>query len=641
MSSYLPLNFFICCSQTGETNRLYHQQLEILLQGVVDAQTKGVRFPFYFEKGKPAVWKEIRCPVAFIIGDCKGSDLLAGKYGGHNSQRISRNCDCHFDDADNPNQICEFNKKEEIQELVEHGSDAELKAISQHRVNNAFSPVSFGSDTVGVHGCSTIDLMHALQHGIMMMVLSIIFEPLGSTNCSVIDDGVKVLAKLLRQSSREEFPRADFTNGVTNLTLKTASEQSGSIFILALFLRTSYGNAVFNGFFADEGATARGYRTVLEKLLFYESWTKRPSFWAIGDRVSRRSADKAIRLLLTDIKKYCPRVEGNGWKVPKFHEQLHLTRFIEEYGSPQNFDAGPCESHHKNDCKKPADTAQRRHAFFTEQCAERYAEQLVVEKATGIISPDARLPPTFSYLDEKRGLLDRPQEIDSDDEGENSDRASRFFLAEDVAEDNEVGLFLYDRNVRGNMRYKRFPGVPRGLISYLLATYYNRGDVRLPLFPGLEFVSEYSRRGTRFRGHWDYRSQGAWHDWAIIDWGPAGFVPGKIFMFAKHPPLLPSGESTYDAIIVSGSRKLPGRQITLTRKFTLDAIVARRPPSGQTIPANKPKYVHVGATALKKHCLVLPDELADDPLQMLLVLDRKEWCESFLRSHQDGGSIFR
>jgi hypothetical protein len=357
---------------------LYHQQLEVLLQGVVDAQTKGVMFPLSLEEGKEPTWKLIKCPVALIITDCKGGDQLAGTFGGHSAQRISRNCTClFFEDADKRNQVCMFNQKDAIQDLIAEGTNDELKAISQHRLQNAFSPVSCGDVTCGVHGGTAIDLMHSFQHGIIMKILSLIFDPLNTNDSALVDDGVKRLAELLRQRScGEDFPRSDFTNRITNLTLKTCSEQSGSIFVLALFLRTAYGACVFNAFYDDDGCTLKGYQIVLEKLLFYESWTKRTSFWAPGELITRGRADKAIRSLLADIKKYYPHEEGHGWKVPKFHKQLHLPRFIEEYGSPQNFNAGPCETHHKTDCKKPADTAQKRHSVFT-QCAERYTENLV------------------------------------------------------------------------------------------------------------------------------------------------------------------------------------------------------------------------------------------------------------------------
>jgi hypothetical protein len=224
---------------------LYHQQLEVLLQGVVDAQTKGVMFPLSLEEGKEPTWKLIKCPVALIITDCKGGDQLAGTFGGHSAQRISRNCTClFFEDADKRNQVCMFNQKDAIQDLIAEGTNDELKAISQHRLQNAFSPVSCGDVTCGVHGGTAIDLMHSFQHGIIMKILSLIFDPLNTNDSALVDDGVKRLAELLRQRScGEDFPRSDFTNRITNLTLKTCSEQSGSIFVLALFYGLRMGPA--------------------------------------------------------------------------------------------------------------------------------------------------------------------------------------------------------------------------------------------------------------------------------------------------------------------------------------------------------------------------------------------------------------
>ena len=43
------------------------------------------------------------------------------------------------------------------------------------------------------------------------------------------------------------------------------------------------------------------------------------------------------------IKCFVPRKEGNGWKLQKFHESLHLVKHIDDYGSSLNFDAGAGE----------------------------------------------------------------------------------------------------------------------------------------------------------------------------------------------------------------------------------------------------------------------------------------------------------
>ena len=43
------------------------------------------------------------------------------------------------------------------------------------------------------------------------------------------------------------------------------------------------------------------------------------------------------------IRSFVPHKDGNGWKIQKFHELLHLAKHIDDYGSPLNFDAGTGE----------------------------------------------------------------------------------------------------------------------------------------------------------------------------------------------------------------------------------------------------------------------------------------------------------
>ena len=39
-----------------------------------------------------------------------------------------------------------------------------------------------------------------------------------------------------------------------------------------------------------------------------------------------------------------PRNEGNGWKLQKLHEILHLPIDVTNFGSPKNFDTGIMEN---------------------------------------------------------------------------------------------------------------------------------------------------------------------------------------------------------------------------------------------------------------------------------------------------------
>ena len=45
-----------------------------------------------------------------------------------------------------------------------------------------------------------------------------------------------------------------------------------------------------------------------------------------------------VRNIIKNLPIIFPRVEGNSWKFPKMHLQLHIPDNIEIYGAPLNFD---------------------------------------------------------------------------------------------------------------------------------------------------------------------------------------------------------------------------------------------------------------------------------------------------------------
>jgi hypothetical protein len=256
----------------------------------------------------------------------------------------------------------------------------------------------------------------------------------------------------------------------------------------------------------------------------------------IDDHLAQTTAEKAVRGLLADLKKVLPRTEGNGWKLSKFHEHLHLVYFITEFGSPRNFHAGRSENHHINVCKKPAETAQKRHAVFTEQVAERLADTQLINHASRKMAQGKSLPKTMLDLAHAETYLHPPaaaavvvegaEELTLDEvvSAGSSGGASRFFLKNDDSAEAEIRLYLYSARTSRNRPAMAYDEVPKDLIAFLLVTYYNNGNCTLnkPEYVDLEFVSEYTRDETRFRGHWNFRSNGPWNDWAYVDWGEDG-----------------------------------------------------------------------------------------------------------------------
>jgi hypothetical protein len=71
-------------------------------------------------------------------------------------------------------------------------------------------------------------------------------------------------------------------------------------------------------------------------------------------------AQHSIRRYLSLVKKCCLREEmGKSYKMPKFHQTLHLVSAVERHGSLVNVDGSRPESMAKGNVKDPASHTQR------------------------------------------------------------------------------------------------------------------------------------------------------------------------------------------------------------------------------------------------------------------------------------------
>ena len=60
--------------------------------------------------------------------------------------------------------------------------------------------------------------------------------------------------------------------------------------------------------------------------------------------------------------------------MQKFHDMLHISRDMQMFGCPQNWDASPGEHNLIDFAKHPAHRAQKRHSCFMDQVAQRLNE---------------------------------------------------------------------------------------------------------------------------------------------------------------------------------------------------------------------------------------------------------------------------
>lgn len=158
------------------TDNLHHV-LDVMMSKLVQIQQEGGLLVDICLTGDGVhVWKQVLFPVAFVMGDCKGNDALAGRYGSHAKgvRRISRACNCQSKKANDPNFRCQYVKQADIQTAVESKDLYRLKELSQHNIQNAFHNVDFGGDPHSIYGCTPVDIVvHVSQLGLFKYIMKV------------------------------------------------------------------------------------------------------------------------------------------------------------------------------------------------------------------------------------------------------------------------------------------------------------------------------------------------------------------------------------------------------------------------------------------------------------------------------------
>jgi len=94
----------------GDKLRGFHICLDKILEDVVAMQKDGFPLMLKLLEHEPPRPYTIFFSHGFTIGDCKGNNILAGRYGTFTSKcaLISCTCDCPSQMADDPHYQCKF-----------------------------------------------------------------------------------------------------------------------------------------------------------------------------------------------------------------------------------------------------------------------------------------------------------------------------------------------------------------------------------------------------------------------------------------------------------------------------------------------------------------------------------------------------
>ena len=668
----------------GRSLRNYHKCMAAILESMVKVQGfNGVPVKMHLRCGEYVQERYVVFPVAYVMGDGLSQDTVAGRKKNYTGARISRACNCSSDHADRPTHKCRYIPYHTIHKRCQRamllmgladtdgdGNDTEtlsrrpdgthkpkaererdvrnelrailagLKRVSQHVSDNAFAKVWFGDNPRGVTGATPVDMMHLFLHGIVRYVCKVFIEPLTATEKHELDLLVDQICRE-RSTMRREYPRVNFTKGITNLKLITASEWAGVLFTLALLSTTSRGYALFrsiaerNPIKGKEGGTTKEYSRkdeleasphdlerlslddpkvqhvdpidetkwvrgqqifselhtwenekkevlpddeepgvvqvematdedydpllddevepedidedtdggayraeenrgpcgpdrflhVAQILLSFHAWYKRGGPHDLSTKEKRDHLMRAIRSLLNLVKEHLPRLDGNGWKLQKFHDLLHAVGEMMEFGSLQNTDVGVCESGLRFWAKLPAMTSQKVGGLkFNNQINDRLVASTCFNKAMHFL-----INPVF------------PIESQSWIAKEVMDESASVALPQSL-EGKPIGsptckLVFQDNDPRGNPQIIRWRQSSQredfdlhALVITLLRSMNQDAIQNSPTNQGIgtiEVYTEIVHDGKILRAHPNYKSGGPWYDWVMVNFDQASQPTAK------------------------------------------------------------------------------------------------------------------
>jgi hypothetical protein len=234
-------------ANNGSAIRHYDKCMDAALSSLIECQKGGGLITFLC-LGNDIRNLQLKVPVAFVLGDAKSQDHLAGRFGAHNTRRMCRACDVSYEESGNVDYTCNLILHDQFVDTVRvainednvfgkrevRAAFVHLQASSQHAVINAFQHVDFGGHPRGIFGCTPHDLMHAFLEGVLKYCTRIFVNQFQPRQKAAIDLFVDELFGTFRSSEKPNMPRTNFCKGMTNLTMITADEEVGMALTLLI-----------------------------------------------------------------------------------------------------------------------------------------------------------------------------------------------------------------------------------------------------------------------------------------------------------------------------------------------------------------------------------------------------------------------
>ena len=525
----------------------YHDMMSCIFKEMRDIRdTGGIQLTLDF--GNNNVHDVTAIPVIqFIIGDCKGNDLLCGRKGGHTLEMngLCRDCDISPHEGDNlciGSQLkCKFHTKDSI---VEANAE-KLESYSFFQLRNCFSELSFGGCNRNIYGGSPAEILHAVLLGLCVYIaesINLTFTDKGIFEMSTTTAGI--CNDCRRQSERDIPCLAHFTKGLNKVKSLKAKDRFGRVFCVYLSLMNSYlisdlcklkkrkhddidNTPLITTHFL------RGYFGMIENTLMFHLWLKKDQFLKTDFVVANGEVDsiamQRIKSYLSIFKSFVVR-GGNNLKTPKFHSMLHIVDYIKRHGCPMNYDGSRGENIGKTKIKDNAKrTNQQKHTLHYD-IGKRISECDIVDHvSTSFFERKGRWPSQYCSDSD---LVMGGSELMND-----RNIKPRFTLTCDYCENYDYSDIPNEVNININWGgitrspLLNFSSVLVNNLAYRL--FFGVGNIGGKLMPRsiVNGYTEYRKDGYLYRSHPCYAQSGEWYDWGYFQWtGIDKPIPGRMMM---------------------------------------------------------------------------------------------------------------
>ena len=440
-----------------------------------------------------------------IIGDNEGQDKLVGRLQTWGKcEKLYRFCDVQFDHTDNPSIQYDYTQQDtvvnihKLQDVRDRCND--LKKISHHYIpNNVFYDLDLGGDPRGIHGLCPAEILHTLRLGIFKYTIKTIQDKLTPTIQRQVNLLCKRVISVCSHQSDRDVPRTNFHFGLGSITKMSGGEYSGVILILLIILLCDDGKQLFIDS-KIETSTINKYISLLENLLKFEQWMEKESNFKFSpnDISNMRTSVTSLSL---QIKTSLNRTQGNGMKVLKFHILSHMVDDIDRFGSPQNYNGGPCESNFKPQ-KKMAKCTQQRPESIQEQLATRVSDYFLMKHAMNQYNVS-----TINNCDVYREEIHRPN------------HGTNFVIVQGT---NNNNFFINSKDVEYQDAYSQ------QILRYL-HQYTKSKNLQLS---HVQCFTQYKCGEIMLHGDWNFRNT-KWYDWAVFKGQKNSYIWGNIHFFFK------------------------------------------------------------------------------------------------------------